>query len=514
MEFKEKSLGYILSSMLLLLSLFGCVTLHEAAHNGELDRVRKLIENGEDINKRDSLDFTPLMEAVGNSDGIDTVKYLISQGADLNLINCVGKNALMYAAYFGNNEIVEYLLTKRVDINAKDKDGRNALMLTNCYQKDIVKTLLINGIDVLAEDDSGKNALSYHQDDYDRYFSSSKDCRKAITFIEEKIKGTDEYKHAAKYEKDIEFKIKNSGSALQQVIILSNILEKYESRIKSNQFLEKYFDVFDDLRVAKQDIVVTIETSDCTTIPILGTSCTNKLYAGKVLKNDIVYLDRGGRRIRTINKEKNLSKINTYSGDSELDNWNNLLGEEAFGETSLFKEENNLHDSDLYHKNFNVRMPDKYYPTSFSKKWSSSYGGILGFIEDHPIISLVAGAAIVKALDSDSSSSSSSSSYSSGSGSLLFNVSEGSILPTTVKKFTVKLKGTDNYISQEDSSGNGFFQGGYSSFYNLEPGNYDISFYGINQYGKNVFSMSTSYYYPGGDKYCNVNTSTKSMTCR
>jgi len=58
--------------------------LHIAANDGDLEKVKKLIEEGYDIHAFDSdLSFTPLHYAV-NSGNIEVAKYLISLGANVN----------------------------------------------------------------------------------------------------------------------------------------------------------------------------------------------------------------------------------------------------------------------------------------------------------------------------------------------------------------------------------------------------------------------------------------------
>jgi ankyrin repeat protein len=57
--------------------------LHFAADNGDLRKVKKLVETGYDINAFDDLSFTPLHYAV-KSGHIEVVKYLLSVGADVN----------------------------------------------------------------------------------------------------------------------------------------------------------------------------------------------------------------------------------------------------------------------------------------------------------------------------------------------------------------------------------------------------------------------------------------------
>ena len=58
--------------------------LHIAAGDGDLKRVKKLIDEGYDLQAFDEgLSFTPLHYAVKNAQ-IEAVKYLISLGADVN----------------------------------------------------------------------------------------------------------------------------------------------------------------------------------------------------------------------------------------------------------------------------------------------------------------------------------------------------------------------------------------------------------------------------------------------
>ena len=58
--------------------------LHFAADNGDLNKVKDLVESGYDVNVfDDSLSFTPLHFAV-KGEHFEVVKYLLSVGADVN----------------------------------------------------------------------------------------------------------------------------------------------------------------------------------------------------------------------------------------------------------------------------------------------------------------------------------------------------------------------------------------------------------------------------------------------
>jgi len=76
---------------------------------------------------------------------------------------------------------------------------------------------------------------------------------------------------------------------------------------------------------------------------------------------------------------------------------------------------------------------------------------------------------------------------------LRISVQEGGIIYSTVKKFTIEVTGdsTSGY-KKKDSSGNGFFQLGYTEFFVPQGENYTIHAYGINGYGKEVFGVKSS----------------------
>jgi ankyrin repeat protein len=57
--------------------------LHEAVQDGDLDEVRRLVADGDDVNAFDDLGKTPLHYAV-DREHVDVARYLIEHGADVN----------------------------------------------------------------------------------------------------------------------------------------------------------------------------------------------------------------------------------------------------------------------------------------------------------------------------------------------------------------------------------------------------------------------------------------------
>lgn len=74
---------------------------------GRVDTVKFLIENGADVNAKDKRGETPLMFASA-FDRCRVLKLLIDNGADVNAKDKGGWSALIYGAYNGNLAVVVF----------------------------------------------------------------------------------------------------------------------------------------------------------------------------------------------------------------------------------------------------------------------------------------------------------------------------------------------------------------------------------------------------------------------
>jgi hypothetical protein len=97
---------------------------------GAIARIRELLNQGADINGRDSIGRTPLMHAV--IVGVPEVFYLISdRGPDVNAQDNEGRSALMWAATPSNvnkYDLAEYLLEEPgIIVNSVNKQGQSAM---------------------------------------------------------------------------------------------------------------------------------------------------------------------------------------------------------------------------------------------------------------------------------------------------------------------------------------------------------------------------------------------------
>jgi ankyrin repeat protein len=135
--------------------------LLKAASNGEIEKVRSLLNKGAKVNAKDKDGVTALMWA-SEKGQTEIVNILLSKGAEVNAReNNSGMTALMVAAAEGHTAIVEALLAKGADVNAKDYNlGATPLMGAAEYgYLNIIRTLIAKGADVNAKDKKNRTAL-------------------------------------------------------------------------------------------------------------------------------------------------------------------------------------------------------------------------------------------------------------------------------------------------------------------------------------------------------------------
>ena len=93
---------------------------------------RRLIENGVDVNARDSFQNTPLHDA--RTEGI--AKILIENGADMN---CAPDFKIFFVQEFQSKEFLTFCLEYGADLEVEDVKGRK---LIDLVKPDIKKWLI------------------------------------------------------------------------------------------------------------------------------------------------------------------------------------------------------------------------------------------------------------------------------------------------------------------------------------------------------------------------------------
>ena len=117
----------------------------------DLAKTRMLIDAGANVNAKSKIGRTPLIVAAGRSGSADTVRLLLSKGADGKIADATGSTALVEAAHANDLETIRLLLPAKPDINAGDLIGNSALMwAAGNSNLAAVKLLLASGADVNA----------------------------------------------------------------------------------------------------------------------------------------------------------------------------------------------------------------------------------------------------------------------------------------------------------------------------------------------------------------------------
>ncbi|KAJ6248291.1 ankyrin repeat-containing protein [Anaeramoeba flamelloides] len=122
------------------------------------------------VNQKDMFGLTALHHLCKKKVApIESIQYLLENGADASITDHFGNNALLFACYSPtpNNELIKLFIEKKSDVNIKVNSGwlRNDTPLIACCKhsqnKEIISLLLKNGADPNARDKLGNTALHF-----------------------------------------------------------------------------------------------------------------------------------------------------------------------------------------------------------------------------------------------------------------------------------------------------------------------------------------------------------------
>ena len=143
--------------------------LHLAAHCGELEAARVLIEHKADVDSQDDDGDTPLHLLLGNTDRddddiLDLARLLLERTGDVNIRSTGGWTLLHDAVLYGRLEIVRTLLDLGANPNAETEKGDTVFhFVSGKYNKkhgvSIARLLLEHGVDVHVQNKDLNNAL-------------------------------------------------------------------------------------------------------------------------------------------------------------------------------------------------------------------------------------------------------------------------------------------------------------------------------------------------------------------
>lgn len=136
-------------------------TMVRLAVKGKTDSLTAILATLEDPDIADEKGRTALMAAAHAGES-QTMKILIDYGAYIDAADIDGYTALMYACTSGQNECVQLLVENGAKVNQRDAGGATPIMIAaqNGYS-DIVRLLLKNGGNPHIKEDHGLSAIDF-----------------------------------------------------------------------------------------------------------------------------------------------------------------------------------------------------------------------------------------------------------------------------------------------------------------------------------------------------------------
>jgi len=130
-----------------------------AIQEQNLNKVKRALQNGADINKPDLFSWTPLMNAIIKKD-LQITQYLLKNGANTDSKDLNGETPLFKAIEKNDNKICEELIKFGAKVNIKNNEGNTPLMIAvKNGNFETVKLLTKNNADINILNRQNKNAL-------------------------------------------------------------------------------------------------------------------------------------------------------------------------------------------------------------------------------------------------------------------------------------------------------------------------------------------------------------------
>lgn len=132
--------------------------LHLACDRGNLEEARRLLAEGEELDRKDDDGETPLLAACCRPNSAGLVAFLVGAGADVNAVNRFGIRPLHRVCILGCADIAQILVAAGADVHAVSK-SRGRTPLHSVKTVALVRLLLKAGADPYAPDLDGDRPI-------------------------------------------------------------------------------------------------------------------------------------------------------------------------------------------------------------------------------------------------------------------------------------------------------------------------------------------------------------------
>ena len=136
--------------------------LMRAVSHGRLGTVQALLDRGANTNAHDDRGMLPIHNLTSySSDGLDIAELLVTRSKDANAADFNGATLLMNAINRGGDiALVRFLIAQGADVNLRSKDGTSALLVaTASADTEATRLLLEHGADPNVHDNNKKSPL-------------------------------------------------------------------------------------------------------------------------------------------------------------------------------------------------------------------------------------------------------------------------------------------------------------------------------------------------------------------
>ncbi len=116
----------------LLISCSAAQRLPNAAYSGDLEQVKCLIAQGISLSQHDNRHGRTAIHMAAMQGHVDIIRYLLSQGVEIQVQDINGLTALHLAVWKGRLASVKYLVSQGADINGHR--NKNKFTLLNFIQ--------------------------------------------------------------------------------------------------------------------------------------------------------------------------------------------------------------------------------------------------------------------------------------------------------------------------------------------------------------------------------------------